>query len=478
MADEDLAFLPISELAPRIARGDLYPVAVTEALLARIAERDSTLNSYITVMAEPARFAAHAAAKAVYSGCPLGPLHGVPIALKDLFATRGVRTTSACAAFADWIPDYDATVVERLAAAGAIIIGKNNMHEAAAGSSGLVSHFGPTRNPWNPGFVTGGSSGGSAAAVAAGLAYGAVGSDTAMSIRHPAAYCGVVGLKPTYGRVSKHGALALSWSLDHVGPITRTVRDAALMLGALAGFDPRDPAARDLAVPDYTANLDGDIRGLRIGVPRRYFFEGCEASTLAAVEQAIGILRDLGAVVEECDLPHAPDAPLLARTILMAEAAAYHAERLHSCPELLSPTLRGMLQTGSMVSAVHYLQAQRARRVVTDGFAATIAGFDALVTPTTPLPACRAEADETALTGPRMRNTAPFNLTGLPAISVPCGFTESGLPIGLQVVGRAWGEATILRIAHAYERTTDWRARRPDTLVPVLGALQSPDGPA
>ncbi|MFC7544415.1 amidase [Siccirubricoccus deserti] len=287
-----------------------------------------------------------------------------------------------------------------------------------------------------------------------------------------------MGLKPTYGRVSKHGALALSWSLDHVGPIARTVRDAALMLGALAGFDPRDPASRDRPVPDYTVALDGDVRGLRIGVPRRHFFEGCEASTLAAVERAIDTLRGLGAAVEECELPHAAGAPLLTRTILLAEAAAYHADRLRRCPELLSPTLRGALQTGSMVSAAHYLQAQRVRRVIEAAFGEVMARFDVLVTPTTPLPACRAEEDETALTGPRMRNTAPFNLTGLPAVSVPCGFSADGLPIGLQVVGRAWDEVTVLRVASTYERAVDWHARHPGTLAPATGAPSLPGGHA
>jgi aspartyl-tRNA(Asn)/glutamyl-tRNA(Gln) amidotransferase subunit A len=225
--------------------------------------------------------------------------------VKDLFATRGIRTTFACAAFADWIPNYDATVLERLVDAGAIIIGKLNLHEAASGSSSLISHSGPVRNPWNPEYISGGSSGGSAAAVAAGLAYGALGSDTAMSIRHPAAYCGIVGLKPTYGRVSKHGALALAWSLDHVGPMTRTVRDAALMLRVIAGHDPRDSTSRDLPIPDYMAALNDDVRGVRIGIPRPHFFEGCSDATLAVVEKAIGVLGGLGARIENCELLHA-----------------------------------------------------------------------------------------------------------------------------------------------------------------------------
>ena len=247
MTVDHTAYLSISELASQIARKQRSPVEVTEALLARIGRHDGAINSYITVMAESARNAAAQAEKAVREGRALGLLHGVPIALKDLFATKGVRTTFASAAFADWVPDYDASVVERLAEAGAVIIGKLNLHECAAGTSNLVSHAGPVRNPWNLDYIVGGSSGGSGAAVAAGLVYGAMGSDSAMSIRHPAAYCGIVGLKPTYGRVSKHGALALSWSLDTAGPMTRTVRDAALMLQVLAGHDIRDPSSRNLA---------------------------------------------------------------------------------------------------------------------------------------------------------------------------------------------------------------------------------------
>jgi aspartyl-tRNA(Asn)/glutamyl-tRNA(Gln) amidotransferase subunit A len=278
-------FLSMFDLASRIAQKQITSSEVTEALLSRITRFDAELNSYITVMADSARDTAAKADKAIDDGCPLGRLHGVPVAVKDLYATKGVRTTFACAAFADWVPDYDASVVERLVEAGAIIIGKLNLHEAASGSSSLISHSGPVHNPWNTAYVAGGSSGGSGAAVAAGLAYGALGSDTAMSIRHPAAYCGIVGLKPTYGRVSKHGALALSWSLDHVGPMTRTVRDAALMLQVMAAYDPRDPSSRDQQVPDCFASLEAGIFGLRVGIPRAHFFEQCDDATLVAVDK-------------------------------------------------------------------------------------------------------------------------------------------------------------------------------------------------
>jgi aspartyl-tRNA(Asn)/glutamyl-tRNA(Gln) amidotransferase subunit A len=462
MKGDEVALTSISELARRIAQRQLSPIELTENILARIESHDGILNSYITVMTESARAAAKRAEEDVRAGRPLGLLHGVPVAVKDLFATQGTLTTFACAAFADWIPAYDAAGVERLLEAGAIIIGKLNLHEAASGSSSLISHSGPVRNPWNPEYIAGGSSGGSGAAVAAGLAYGALGSDTAMSIRHPAACCGIVGLKPTYGRVSKHGALALAWSLDHVGPMTRTVRDAALMLQAIAGHDPRDSASKDLPVPDYIAGLDDGARGLRIGIPRPHFFENCTDATLAAVEQAIDVLRNLGARMEDCELPHAADAPPVSRLILLAEAAAYHAQRFRSQPELLGRDLRVLVEMGSMFTAVQYLQAQRTRHVITKAFNETMQRFDALIMPTAPLPPCKASDDNASLTAPRNRNTLPFNLTGLPAISVPCGFTADGMPIGLQIVGHPFDEAILLRIANAYEQATPWHTRHPE----------------
>src|SRR5262245_12368925 len=281
------------------------------------------------------------------------------------------------------------------------------------------------------------------------------------SIRHPAAYCGIVGLKPTYGRVSKRGALPLSWSLDHVGPMTRTVRDAALMLQVMAAYDPRDPSSRDEPVPDYMASLEASIRNLRLGIPRVHFFEQCEDETLAAVEKAIDVLQKLGAQPETCELPHAEDATLVGRTILMVEAAAYHAQRLKDQPHLLGPDLQSLLGMGSMFSAVQYLQAQRTRNAIASAFAQVMRNYDVLVMPTTPLAPCKAKEDRAQLSAPRMRNTMPFNLTGLPAISLPCGFTRDGLPIGLQIVGRPFDEATILQCAKAYERATAWHTQHP-----------------
>ncbi|MBV8794692.1 MAG: Asp-tRNA(Asn)/Glu-tRNA(Gln) amidotransferase GatCAB subunit A [Hyphomicrobiales bacterium] len=461
MSADALAYVGVAEAASKIAEGRLSAVELIERLLERIEAVDPILNSYITVMADSAREAAREADVTARAGKPLGPLHGVPIALKDLYATKDVRTTFACAAFADWTPDYDATVVTRLKQAGAIIIGKQNMHEAAAGSSSLVSHFGPVRNPWNVDYIAGGSSGGSAAALAAGLAAGALGSDTAMSIRQPAAYCGVVGLKPTFGRVSKHGALTLSWSLDHAGPMARSSRDAALLLQTIAGFDPQDPSSADIEVPDYLSALTGDLTGLRIGIPRRHFFEQCSPAVLAALELAIETLRRLGATVSDCELPAPEDTLMFGRAILRIEASAYHAERLSKRPELLSPGLRDMVEGGAQFSAVQYLHAQRIRNVLSQEFARAMEPYDALVTPTTPWPAERIAEDQPSKTGPRMRNTMPFNFAGLPAISTPCGFDERGLPIGLQVVGHSFDEATTLRIADAYELATEWIRRRP-----------------
>lgn len=464
MTNDDITSTSLSGLVQQIARGQFSPVELTERTLGRIETHDRVINSYITVMADSSRAAAKLAHEAVRAGRRLGPLHGVPIAIKDLFATKGVRTTFACAAYADWIPDYDATVVQRLVDAGAIIIGKLNLHELAAGSSSLVSHFGPVRNPWNPEYIAGGSSGGSAACVAAGLACGALGSDTVMSIRHPAACCSIVGLKPTYGRVSKYGALPLAWSLDHVGPMTRTVRDAALMLQVIAGYDPRDPASKDLPVPDYLTGLESGVRNLRIGVPRPHFFEECTASTLAAIDETIATFRSLGALIEDCELPHASDVSAAGRTIVLAEATAYHAERVRSHPDLFSPSFVLTTEAGSKLTAVQYVQAQRTREVITRAFTEAIGRFDALIMPTTPLPACKASEDVAALTWKRSRNTFPFNLTGFPAISLPCGFTDDGMPIGLQVVGRPFDEVTILRVANTYEQATRWHTMRPPTI--------------
>ena len=461
VTDSGLAFAGIAELAPRIAAGEVSPVALTEAALARIEVRGEALNAFMTVTPEAALGAARAAEAEIGRGLVRGPLHGVPLAIKDLFATKGVRTTGGSKLLADWIADHDAAAVERLKQAGAVLLGKTGMHELAYGTTSNNAHYGPIRNPWDPACHPGGSSGGSAAAVAAGLAFGALGSDTGCSIRQPAACCGIVGLKPTFGRVSKFGALPLSWSMDHVGPMTRCVADAALMLQALAGPDPRDPNCVDRPVPAYAETLTGGIRGRRIALARGYFFADCDPEAAAAVEAAAEALGRLGAEVEEIELPEAETAYLVGGITIACEAAAYHAKDLRARPEDFSEELCASLEVAGYYSAIDYLQAQRVRRRITETILAAVQPFAAVLTPTSPVPATPIDDTPSGHGALRHRNTIPFNLTGLPAVSLPCGLTEAGLPIGLQVVGKAFDEAGILNVALAYERVSAWPARPP-----------------
>ncbi|HLI27288.1 MAG TPA: amidase [Chloroflexota bacterium] len=469
MSDEQLAFLPLTALARQLERRALSPVEVTELFLARIARYDPALRAYITVTAEAALAAARAAEQEIRAGRYRGPLHGVPLAIKDLFWTAGVRTTAGSRILADFVPAEDAAAVARLRAAGAVLLGKTNLEEFAFGATTINPHYGACRNPWDRERIAGGSSGGSAAAVVAGLCAAALGSDTGGSIRQPAALCGLVGLKPTYGRVSRHGAIPLSWAQDHVGPMTRTVRDAALLLQVLAGPDDRDPACSAAPVPDYTATLDAGVRGLRLGVPSEFFWERVDPEVERAVRAAIEVLAGLGARVEPLAFPYWPATAAAGATILYAEAAAYHAEWLRTRPQDYGPAVRNRLRVGTTLLALDYLQAQRARAVLVREAQALFARYDALLTPTVPLPAPRQDADQIRwpdgtredMRAATLRFTRPFNLLGLPAISVPCGFTASGLPIGLQVVGRPFDEPTVLRVAGAYEAATDWTQRRP-----------------
>lgn len=461
MTDQDLAFATISDLAPLIRSKDLSPVTLTELALERIERLDGPLNSFITVMADQAREAARTAERAIERGDHLGPLHGIPIAVKDLYATAGTRTTFGSLLFEDWVPDHDAAVIERLRAAGAVVLGKTNLQELAYGTTSANPHFGQVYNPWKAGYHPGGSSGGSAAALAAGFAWMALGSDTGASIRQPAACCGVVGIKPTFGRVSKHGCLPLAWSMDHAGPMTRSVRDAALSLNVLAGYDPRDPCSVDRPVPDFTAGLDGDLRGRRIALVRRFFMEDGDAEVMAAVEAALPVLRDRGATIEEVTLPHAEDAFKAGTLTILCEGATYHADHLVSRPEAFSPQCRADFELGRLYKATDYIQAQRLRRHLMNEVAKVMAPIDALVMPTSPITATPAEGNPPDHPVYRVRNTIPFNFLGLPCISIPCGFSGEGLPIGLQIIGKAFDEATVLQIAHAYEQVTDWDVRRP-----------------
>jgi aspartyl-tRNA(Asn)/glutamyl-tRNA(Gln) amidotransferase subunit A len=462
MRGQDLRELTLAEAASLVRRKKVSPVELAEGYLRRIEALNPSLNAYITIAAEQAMRWAQQAEDDVARGLELGPLHGVPLAIKDLFATRGLRTTAGSKILADWVPEEDAHVVARLRRAGAFLLGKLNMHEWAAGATTINPHFGATANPWDTTRIPGGSSGGSAAAVAAALCAGSLGSDTAGSIRMPSSLCGIVGLKPTYGLASLRGVLPLSWSLDHVGPMTRTVEDAALLMEAIAGYDPQDPSSVDRPAPDYRDALRGDVRGLRLGLPRNYFFDEADPEVAAAVRRAASLLEAEGAYVTEVEVPGVEQALAVGMPVLVAEAAAYHEKYLRERPGDYGEDVLGLLKAGQSQTAIDYIRAQRARIVFRQGLEALFTRIDVLLTPTTPITAptierCRAEPPTSAL----IRCTSPFNVAGLPALSVPCGLSEAGLPIGLQIAGRHFEEATVLRVGAAYEQASGWRGRLP-----------------
>ena len=453
----DLAYLSITEAAVLLRRRRASPVELTQSCLARIAHLNPVLNAFITVTGEEALSQARIAEAEIRKGNWRGPLHGVPIALKDLIDTAGVRTTAGSALLKDRVPQQDAAVVHRLKEAGAVLLGKLNMHEFAYGDNSLNACFGSVINPWDRERIAGGSSGGSAAAVAAGLCYGALGSDTGGSIRQPAAYCGITGLKPTYGRVSTRGVIPLSWSLDHIGPMCRSASDAAAFLQAIAGHDPLDQTSVDVPAADYIRSLSKTVSKFRLGIPREIFFENIDPEIDSAVQTAIQTLRRLTATLEEVQLPD------FQVSLTSAEAYTYHAQWMATKPELYEPATREKIAQGAKMSAEVYIKARREldrlRRAITSTFSAV----DLLITPTTPmLPAKIADARPiTSSTAPSLRNTRRFNVYGLPTISIPCGFTSAGLPVGLQVSGRHFGESNVLALAHAYQQVTDWHLRRP-----------------
>jgi aspartyl-tRNA(Asn)/glutamyl-tRNA(Gln) amidotransferase subunit A len=454
-------FPSIAEVSRRLRLGEVSSVEITRRCLERIEKVNPALNAFITVMAESALADARRAEGEIARGEWRGGLHGVPVALKDLIDTAGVRTTAASALYKDRIPLKDAEVVRRLRVAGAVIVGKNNLHEFAYGGSSLVSYFGDVHNPWNVGRIAGGSSGGSAAAVVAGMAYAAIGTDTAGSIREPAALCGCVGLKPTYGRVGSRGVIPLSLSLDHVGPLTASVEDAAVVLQAIAGYDAADVTSADVPVEDYVSGLPEGVKSVRVGVVREYFFDELDAEVAAAMEQALRVIVSLGAEVKEVRVDVPTD-----RTLQAAESFAYHAENVGRSPELYQAETVRRIRTGESVSAAEYIRCRRELERARRNIGAVFADVDVLVTPTMPMPApaiADLRKDSGALRPAELRllrNTRPFNVWGLPAISVPCGFTESGLPIGLQIAGAHWREDLVLRVAWAYERATAWHGRR------------------
>jgi aspartyl-tRNA(Asn)/glutamyl-tRNA(Gln) amidotransferase subunit A len=480
------AHRPIHELTAAFRRGETTPSAVTEAFLARIEKLDSKLGAYITVTRDHARAAAAAADARYRDGRPRSPLDGAPLAIKDVLCTRGITTTCGSRILEKFVPPYDATIVTRLAQAGAIMLGKANMDEFAMGSSTEHSAFYPTRNPWDLARVPGGSSGGPAAAVAGGLAAGGYGTDTGGSIRQPAAFCGLVGLKPTYGRISRYGLVAFASSLDHIGPFGLDVTDTALLLGVAAGHDPLDATSIDAPVPDYTADLARGVRGLRLGVPDEYFIEGMDPEIEAAVRAAIETLQSLGGTVERVSLPATPHALATYYVIGPAEASSNLA-RYDGVKYGLRVPGRDLIDMESRTRAAgfgaevkrrimlgtyvlsagyydaYYGQAQKVRTLVRRDFDAAFARVDLIVAPTTPNVAFRhgEKADPVQMYLNDVF-TIPADMSGVPAVSVPCGFTKAGLPIGLQLIGKTLDEATVLRAAYAYEQATDWHRRRPD----------------
>ena len=470
MEDEQLTSLSLTQAAELIHRREVSPLELTRAHLERIESLNPRLNCFITITPDSALQRAGQAEQEVMKGetvdgQPLGALHGIPLALKDLFETKGVRTTHGSKFFQDYVPDSDAVVVALLKAAGAILLGKTNMHEIALGVTNVNPHYGPCRNPWALERVSGGSSGGSAVALAARLCLGSLGSDTGGSIRIPSSLCGVVGLKPTFGRVSLRGVIPLSWNLDHVGPIARTVLDVALLLGQIAGYDPQDPGSVQTPVDDYLAHVKEGVQGWRVALADDEFFAQTDPHVLAAVQGAAQVFAGLGAQVRPAPFPGARQAALANGQMVVSDAAAFHLERLQSQPGDFGDDIRERLQNGLRLTSSDYVLARRAQSLLRRQFEQFFDQYDVLLMPATPVTAPLIEGPD-ALDQARLltRYTAPFNLTGLPAMSLPCGFSSDGLPIGLQIVGRPWAEARLLRAAFAYEQATEWHRKHPEWL--------------
>lgn len=455
--DRDLPY-SLTELSRALQTRVLSPVEVTEALLGRI-EGDET-NAFITVLAERAMEDAARAGAEIGAGEYRGPLHGVPVAIKDIVHTKGVRTTMASAFFEDHVPEEDAAVARRLGEAGTVLLGKTNTHEFAYGPTGDRSFFGPTRNPHDPRRISGGSSGGSGAAVATGLCYGAIGSDTGGSIRIPAALCGIVGMKPTFGRVGKSGVFPLAWTLDHVGPLTRTVEDNALLLSVLAGYESEDPYSVDRPEEDFAGGLRSGIRGTRIGVPRDFYFDHVDDEVGSRVREAVEVFRSLGAEVREVGVPNVWETLHAQRLALAAEAYAVHEERLKTEPEKFDDHGLERLLKGEELRAYRYASAQQRKLRSRREFEEVLGEVDVILTPSVPIPATELEQRQVTINGHEeavysalTRFMGPTNMNGLPSLSVPCGTTASGLPVGLQLIGRPFDEATLYRFGHAYEES-------------------------
>jgi aspartyl-tRNA(Asn)/glutamyl-tRNA(Gln) amidotransferase subunit A len=456
----ELSFLPVTTLAALLRARELSPVELVAALLARIDRFDPLLKSYITVCHESALTAAKAAEKEIAEGRYRGPLHGIPVAHKDISLTKGVRTTAHSKTLRNFVPSTDATHVSHLAAAGMILLGKTNTTEFACGD---MAEFGYTPNPWDVTRFSGASSGGSASALAAGLAVATTGTDTGGSIRAPAGFCGVVGVKPTFGRVSRCGVIPLSWTMDHAGPMTRTVADAALMLTAMSGYDPLDPSSAREPVPSFAAELTPELTEVVIGVPETYFFDNLSAEVAQAVDAALAQLCELGAQLMPVRLPMASELEPIGSLLVGVEAYSQHAERLRLQAADYGPKARRRIAVGAFFTAAEYQQALQLRRLWIAELDGVLQRVDVLVTPTLPFTAFTIA---TQIEGPPDTSwgTRHFNLSGHPAMTVPCGVDQQGLPIGLQIVAKAFDEAAMFRVAHAFEQATVWHRRRPEHL--------------
>ena len=477
MPTNDLVFKPGYELAALIKSKKLSPVEVTTAFLDRAEALNPRTNAFITITRAHALTRARQAEKEVMSGKYKGPMHGIPYAPKDILATKGIRTTNGSKVTADWVPDYESTVTERLNAAGGILIGKLNLLEFAMGS-GVVSGFGPARNPWDLAYAPAGSSSGSGVAIAAYMTPLSIGTDTGGSIRGPANNCGMVGLKQTYGRVSRYGVSTLAWTLDHAGPMTKTVRDAAAMLQVIAGADPADGTCAHEPVPDYSKALTGNVKGLRIGVPKNYFFDRINPESAAAVRACIAKLKDMGAVVVDVEVKYAEYAGDALWIIAMAEGAAFHEKRMREKPELFDPIVRERMEAAKFYPATDYIKSQRIRTLLMESMRDVWSKCDVMAVPSGN-PAGKLESAEIAKSdvkpgyaptgASRGGSTSIGDMTGMPAIVIPCGFTQGSptLPLGIQFYAKAFDESSLFRVAHAYESATDWHKRRPPLDAPA-----------
>ncbi len=457
----EFALLPLQAAAVLIHSRRASSVDLVRACLDRITRHDRELGAFITLTADSALDEAKRADAELANGVDRGPLHGIPIALKDLYDTAGLRTTGGSRIFGNRVPERDSAVVEKLRAAGTVFLGKLNLHEWALGVTNQNPHFGPACNPWDTSRIPGGSSGGSAIAVASGFCYFSPGSDTGGSIRIPASLCGVAGLKPTFGRVSLRGVIPLAWTLDHCGPIARTVGDLALVLNVMAGHDPLDPSSPDMPTDDYATGIEDGVKDVRVVVPTNHFFDEVDPEVDAAVREGTRVLSALGATVTEMAMPRV-DLLEAQRAILLTDAAAYHREHLRERAADIGADVLTRLRTGQTFTGMDYAQARRDRDELRREWIALLRQHDIILSPTTLIAAPPRDVQDAVVAAARLTaNTAPFNLTGLPAISVPCGFTQTGLPIGLQLAAGPWRERLLLRVARAYEAATPWHDRRP-----------------